>query len=276
MTKKTKKITKNIFWYLVLIAIALFFVFPFIWVLSTSFKTPTDVFGSKLNLIPDKWTLDNYINVFKTVPMAKYFLNTLIITGLGVILNVIIASVAAYPLARLKFKGRNLIFFLILLPMLIPMEGSLIVNFMTILKLNLYDTYLATVIPSAVNIFGVFLMRQHYMSVPKELEDAARIDGCNEFQVWWKITFPLVRPATAALSIFSFSAYWNSFIWPLIVLDNKNKFPLQVGLAQLNTQFSQDFRTISAAIIIATVPILIFFFFTQKYFIEGYKGAIKM
>lgn len=119
-------------------------------------------------------------------------------------------------------------------------------------------------------------MRQHYMSMPKELEDAARIDGCNEFQVWWRVTFPMVRPATAALSIFSFSAYWNSFIWPLIVLDDKAKFPLQVGLAQLNTQFSQDFRIISAAIIVATIPILIFFFFTQKYFVEGYKGAVKM
>jgi putative chitobiose transport system permease protein len=246
-----------------------------LWVLSTSFKGAEDIFGNGLNLIPKSFTIKNYVEVFTAIPMAKYFLNTLIITFIGVAFQVILASLAAYPLARLDFKGRNLIFYLILLPMLIPVEGSLVINFITILNLQLYNTYLSVVLPGAVSIFGIFLMRQHYLSVPKELEDAARIDGCNEFQVWWKITFPLVRPATSALAIFSFAAFWNSFLWPLIVLKDSNKFPLQVGLSQLNTQFNQNFRTISAAIVIATIPILVFFFFTQRYFIEGYKGAVK-
>ncbi|MDN5342888.1 carbohydrate ABC transporter permease [Oceanotoga sp. DSM 15011] len=273
--QKNKKIKKMIFTYILLILLSLFFIFPFLWVLSTSFKGAEDIFGNGLNLIPKSFTIKNYVEVFTAIPMAKYFLNTLIITFIGVAFQVILASLAAYPLARLDFKGRNLIFYLILLPMLIPVEGSLVINFITILNLQLYNTYLSVVLPGAVSIFGIFLMRQHYLSVPKELEDAARIDGCNEFQVWWKITFPLVRPATSALAIFSFAAFWNSFLWPLIVLKDSNKFPLQVGLSQLNTQFNQNFRTISAAIVIATIPILVFFFFTQRYFIEGYKGAVK-
>jgi len=206
--------------------------------------------------------------------MIRYFANTIIITSLGVAFQVVLAAFAAYPLARLEWKGKELVFKFILLPLLIPMEGALIVNFITILKMGLYDTHLAVVLPSAVSIFGIFLMRQHYLSVPAELEDAARIDGCNEFQVFWKITFPLVRPATAALAIFAFTAYWNSLLWPLIVLRTPAKYPIQVGLSQLSSTFEPNFRTASAAIVIAMIPILVFFYFTQRYFIEGYKGAI--
>jgi putative chitobiose transport system permease protein len=159
--------------------------------------------------------------------------------------------------------------------MMIPIQGGLIVNFITILNLKLYDTYLAVVLPSAVSIFGIFIMRQNYLSIPRDLEDAARIDGCNEFQLWWKIMFPMVRPAATALSIISFAGFWNAFLWPLIVLQNENKFPLQVGLSYLNNMFEQNYRYITASLIVAALPILIFFFFTQRYFIEGYQGALK-
>ncbi|MFN4223344.1 MAG: carbohydrate ABC transporter permease [Fervidobacterium nodosum] len=273
MTKR-RKIIKYTLTYIILIALSFFFTFPFLWVLSTSFKGAENVFTWPPQWIPKDPTIENYINVFKKIPMAKYFLNTIFITSLGVIFQVILASLAAYPLARLNWKGKNLVFKLILLPMLIPMEGALIVNFITIIKFGLYDTYLGVVLPSAVTIFGIFLMRQHYLSIPPELEDAARIDGCNEFQLFWKISFPLVRPATSALAIFAFTAYWNSFLWPLIVLNSPNKYPVQVGLAQLSSTFEPNFRIASAAIVLVMTPILIFFYFTQKFFIEGYKGAI--
>jgi len=270
-----KKTIKIILSYTILIILAIFFTFPFIWVLSTSFKGPGEnLFSWPPKFIPQHPTLENYIAVFKRVPMLRYFINTIIITTLGVIFQVILSSLAAYPLARLEWKGKDLIFKFILLPLLIPMEGALIVNFITILRIGLYDSYLAVVLPSAVSIFGIFLMRQHYLSVPSELEDAARIDGCNEFQVFWKITFPLVRPATAALAIFAFTAYWNSLLWPLIVLRTPSKYPIQVGLSQLSSTFEPNFRTASAAMIVAMIPILTFFYFTQRYFIEGYKGAI--
>jgi len=272
--RKKRKIIKYVLTYIILIALALFFTFPFLWVISTSFKGPENIFTWPPEWIPKKPTIENYIAVFKKIPMAKYFLNTLIITSLGVVFQVIFASLAAYPLARLNWKGKNLVFKLILLPMLIPMQGALIVNFITIIKLGLYNTYLGVVLPSAVTIFGIFLMRQHYLSIPAELEDAARIDGCNEFQVFWKISFPLVRPATSALAIFAFTAYWNSFLWPLIVLNSPDKYPVQVGLAQLSSSFEPNFRIASAAIVLVMVPILVFFYFTQRFFIEGYKGAV--
>lgn len=272
--RKKKKIIKYVLTYIILIALALIFTFPFLWVISTSFKGPENIFTWPPEWIPKKPTIENYIAVFKKIPMAKYFLNTLIITSLGVVFQVIFASLAAYPLARLNWKGKNLVFKLILLPMLIPMQGALIVNFITIIKLGLYNTYLGVVLPSAVTIFGIFLMRQHYLSIPAELEDAARIDGCNEFQVFWKISFPLVRPATSALAIFAFTAYWNSFLWPLIVLNSPDKYPVQVGLAQLSSSFEPNFRIASAAIVLVMIPILVFFYFTQRFFIEGYKGAV--
>jgi len=273
--RSKKKIIKRTINYLVLTALALFFIFPFLWALSTSLKTSTDVLAWPPKWIPKPATLDAYKYVISNVPFARYFINSLIITVLGIIFNVGFASLAAYPLARLKFKGRDLIFFLILLPMMIPIQGGLIVNFITILNLKLYDTYLAVVLPSAVSIFGLFIMRQNYLSIPRDLEDAARIDGCNEFQLWWKIMFPMVRPAATALSIISFAGFWNAFLWPLIVLQNENKFPLQVGLSYLNNMFEQNYRYITASLIVAALPILIFFFFTQRYFIEGYQGALK-
>ncbi|MGQ9856079.1 MAG: carbohydrate ABC transporter permease [Fervidobacterium sp.] len=270
----TRKLIKYILTYAILTGLALFFTFPFLWALSTSLKGAEDIFKWPPKWIPDNPTIENYVNVFKKIPMGRYFLNTLIITGLGVIFEVILASLAAYPLARLDWKGKNLVFKIILMPMLIPVQGALIVNFITIIRFGLYNTYLGVVLPSAVSIFGIFLMRQHYLSVPRELEDAARIDGCNEFQVFWKISFPLVRPATTALAIFAFTAHWNSFLWPLIVLNDAKKYPVQVGLAQLTSTFEPNFRTASAAIVLSMIPILIFFYFTQRFFIEGYKGAI--
>jgi len=273
--RSKKKIIKFIINYVILSALALFFIFPFLWALSTSLKTSTDVLAWPPKWIPKPATLDAYNYVISHVPFVRYFINSFIITLLGIVFNVGFASLAAYPLARLEFKGRNLIFFLILLPMMIPIQGGLIVNFITILNLKLYDTFLSVVLPSAVSIFGIFIMRQNYLSIPRDLEDAARIDGCNEFQLWWKIMFPMVRPAATALSIISFAGFWNAFLWPLIVLQDQNKFPLQVGLSYLNNMFEQNYRYITASLIIAALPILVFFFFTQRYFIEGYQGALK-
>ncbi|HRW34156.1 MAG TPA: carbohydrate ABC transporter permease [Thermotogota bacterium] len=275
MAKKAKKMVKGSIIYLLLIILGIFFSFPFFWVLSTSLKTAVDVFTFPPRWIPNPPTLESYYVVFTQFPILQYFMNTLIITGLGIFLNVILSALAAYPLARLHFKGRNLLFGLIILPMMIPMQGGLIVNFITIMNMKIFNTFLAVVLPSAVNIFGIFLMRQHYLSIPQDLEDAARIDGCNEIQLWWRIMLPMVKPAITSLAIFSFAAYWNAFLWPMIVLRNSEKFPLQVGLANLNSIFAGNFRQISAGIIISTIPILIFFFFTQRFFIEGYQGALK-
>ena len=273
--RNRRKLTWYALRYILIGILGLFFVFPFLWTFITSLKGAEGIFSWPLVFMPRHPTLDNYRYVFTKLPMLRYFASSLIITMLGVVFQLTLAALAAYPLAKLKFKGRDLIFYLILVPMLIPMEGGMIVNFLTILKLHLFNTYLAVVLPSAVSIFGIFLLRQHYLSVPRDIEDAARIDGCNEFRLWWSIELPLVRPALGTLGIFSFISFWNSFIWPLIVLNDVNKYPLQVGLAYLASGLEQNYRYITASLVVATLPVIIFFLFTQRYFTEGFTGALK-
>ena len=273
--RKKKKIMWSVVRYTLILLFGLFFAFPFLWALSTSFKGAEDILSWPPVLFPRQPTLDNYRYVFNEIPMLRYFLNSIIITGLGVFLQLVFSALAAYPLAKFEFKGRDLIFYLILAPMLIPVQGALVVNFITIMRLQLVDTFLGVVIPSAVSIFGIFLLRQHYQSVPRELEDAARIDGCSEFRLWWNIELPLVKPALGTLAIFSFVAYWNSFLWPLIVLRDTNKYPLQVAIAHLSTGLELNYRYITASLMVAALPILLFFIFTQRYFIEGFEGALK-
>ena len=265
-----KKIT-----YLLLVLLAVLFTFPFFWMLSTSFKGPEDLFKYPPEWIPRNPTLANYKAVFEKIPLFRYFFNTVVITVSGVMLNITLSSMAAYPLGRMNFWGRKFIFGLIIAPMLIPLQGTMIINYVTLRELELVNTFLGVVITSAVSIFGVFLLKQAYEGVPQEIEEAARIDGCGEFRLWWQVMLPMVRPSLAAVSIFSFVGYWNSFMWPLIVLKDKELYPLSVGLAALESTFESNFRYISAGAIISIIPILIFFYFTQRYFVEGYKGAVK-
>ena len=269
------KLFKKIVLYIVLISIALFLTFPMIWMLSTSFKGPEDLFSYPPQWIPENPTLANYKAVFAKVPIFRYLLNTVLITTIGLTLNLVLSALAAYPLGRMKFWGSKVIFFMIIAPMLIPLQGKMIVNYLTLKKLHLVNTHLGVVLPSAVSIFGVFLLKQSYEAIPMEIEEAARIDGCGEFRLWWQIMLPSVKPSLAAVSIFSFVVYWNMFMWPLIVLKSKNLYPLTVGLTALESTFENNFRYISAGAMISIVPILIFFYFTQRYFIEGYKGAVK-
>lgn len=270
-----KRVLKKVFLYMFLIIIAVFFTFPLFWMLSTSFKGPENLFSYPPQWIPKNPTLANYQAVFDKVPLIRYFFNTVIITTMGVVLNLVLSAMAAYPLGRLKFIGRKLIFALIIAPMLIPLQGTMIVNYVTLKRISLVNTHLGVVITSAVSIFGVFLLKQSYEIIPREIEEAACIDGCGEFRMWWQIMVPMVKPAIAAVSIFSFVTYWNYFMWPLIVLKDKELYPLTVGLRALESTFDYNFRYISAGAMISIIPILIFFYFTQRYFIEGTKGAIK-
>ncbi len=210
------------------------------------------------------------------MPIPRFLVNTLVITGAGVGLNLLLCSLAAYPLARLRFPGRNLLFFLLLSTLMLPAHVGLIVNFVTMRRLGLIDTYVAVVLPSAVSVFGIFLLRAQYLSIPQELEDAARIDGASEIGIWRRIMLPLIAPGLATLAIFEFVAFWNSFLWPLIVLKSPEKYPLAVGLLYLSGLFAHNTRLIAAGAVMMTVPILIVFLFTQRYFIRGITlGALR-
>lgn len=208
--------------------------------------------------------------------MGNFFWSSFLICFWGVLLTLLFSSLAAYPLARMKFAGKNFILGLLLSTMLLPVQASMVINFITIRQFHLFDTYAAVILPGAVSAFGIFLMRQAFLVVPQDLLDAAQIDGANELQVWWKIMMPLAKPHLAALSIFTFVAYWNTFMWPLIVLKHESKYPVTVGLSYLANMFASDFRLVAAASILSTLPVILLFLFTQKYFIRGMEGIGKI
>ncbi|MBP2019614.1 putative chitobiose transport system permease protein [Symbiobacterium terraclitae] len=272
---KVRTLVKNTLLYLVMTAIALLMVFPFLWLLSTSFKTASNVYAFPPQMIPNPATLDNYVGVTKMVPIWRYLKNTAIITALGVGLNVLFSTLAAYPLARMRFPGRDIIFGALLSTMIIPNGAGMIVNYMTLRTLRLTDTFLGVVLPSAATIFSIFLLRQAYTTIPKELEEAARIDGAGDLFIWWRIMVPLIRPTLLTVVIFDFMAHWNSFIWPVVVMKSPDNYPLAAGLLYLQGQFSYNFLYLAAGTVISITPMIILFLLLQKYFINGVAGAVK-
>ncbi|MCA9795187.1 MAG: carbohydrate ABC transporter permease [Candidatus Eremiobacteraeota bacterium] len=264
--------------YLLLGLLAIFLMGPFLFLVSTSLEGG-DLFRLEhlSDLLPNEPTVQAYKDVFREVPeLPRFFLNTAIICFFGVGLELVLASTAAYPLARMEFRGKGLLFGLLLATMMLPAQANIIVNFMTIRSLGLYDTLTAVFLPSSVSVFGIFLMRQAFLVVPQELEDAARIDGCNEFTIFTRVMLPLTRPAMGTLALFGFVAHWNSFMWPLVILKSRELYPLSVGLNHLANTFGSQFRLVAAGSVLAMLPIVILFLLLQKQFISGITaGAIK-
>lgn len=263
--------------YLLLIAIAIFTVLPFIWTLSISLKGQNEtVLSIPPQFIPKTPTLDNYKMVWSTLPIPKYLLNTLYLTLWGITLPIILSSLAAFPLARMEFKGRNFVFLAIVATMMIPGEVTMIPVYLIIQKLGLLGSYWGIIFPGAVSTMGIFLIRQAFMDIPREVEESAIIDGAGPFQIFWKILFPMVRPSLGVLTILSFVGSWNNFLWPLLVLNDPQKYPITLGLYQLQGAFSANTRLIAAGAMIALLPILVVFTFFQRYFIQSAtSSAVK-
>lgn len=270
-----RKTTKYIFIYLGMIAIAIFMVGPFAWLLSTSINISGNVYAFPPHILPRPAGLDNFVKVWTAMPFGRYFVNTVHITLMGVGLSLLLAAMAGYPLARLTFPGRDIIFGLILSTMMIPNSAGMIINFVTLQKMRLVDTIPAVYLPSAVSAFGIFLMRQTYLTIPRDLEDAARIDGCSELRIWLQIMLPLVKPGLASLAIFEFVAYWGTFLWPLVILQDPNKYPMAAGLQYLQGMFAFNFRYIAAGGVISIIPVIIMFLVLQRHFVSGLQGALK-
>jgi putative chitobiose transport system permease protein len=250
--------------------------FPFVWLLATSLRSTGTVVSFPPVLIPHPPTLANYAGVWATMPLARFFANTVYITGVGILLTVVVSAMAGYPLARMRFPGRDVIFYAIVGSLMLPQHVGLILNFVTLMRLHMVDTYAAVYLPSAASVFGIFLLRQAYLTIPAEIEDAARIDGAGEFRLWGQIMLPLVAPALATLAIIEFSGYWNSFLWPLIVLKSPEKFPLAVGLLYLSGLFAYNTRYIAAGAVLMTLPTIAVFLALQRYFLRGITiGAVK-
>lgn len=221
-------------------------------------------------------TTQNYYKVWTDINIPRYFLNSAIVSVSTVVLNIITCSMAAYPLAKMRFKGRNVMFTLILSTLIFPPQLMMIPLYVMAVKVfSFQDTYYGLILPYMTSAFGIFLLRQIYMSIPDELMEAARLDGATEFGIWWRILLPLIRPGVATLAIVTFVNSWNDFLWPLLMTSDRTLFTLPVGLAFLRGFFSGSLRTVAAGIIIATVPMIIFFMIFQKQFIRGLAGAVK-
>lgn len=277
------KFLRKSFSYLVLIFIAILSAGPFLWLISTALKSSGEnIFAYPPSFIPEHFSLSSFIGVWKEVPFNLYLWNSFIVSAATVFLNLILSSLAAYPLARMKFKGKNFIFYAILATIMVPFQVIMIPIYLITIKLGLVDTvspfagYLGLILPFAVNAFGVFLMRQAFMSIPKELEEAAVMDGCNVYQIWFRVFMPLVKPSLATLAIFTFVGCWSEFLWPSIILSKESMYTLPVGINNLQSAFSSNWRYIAAGAIISTIPILVFFLALQRYFIGGAtQGAVK-
>lgn len=274
---------KNTLRYAILVLLVLLSVLPFVWLLSTALKSPTEnIFAYPPEFIPAHPTLDNFVAVWHKVPMLWFFINSIIVTLLTIFFNLSLSVMAAYPLARMRFKGQDTLFFSILATMMIPFQVLMIPLYLICLKLNLTDGaglingWLGLVLPFAVSGFGIFFVRQALVTLPKELEESAVLDGCNSLQILWHILLPLIRPTLATLAVFAFMATWGEFLWPSIILSEPSHFTLPVGLVQLQSAFSSDWKLIAAGTLLSMIPILIFFFSLQKYFVSGAtSGAVK-
>lgn len=278
-----KKIIEKIGIHTILIFVSLLSIFPFIWLISTSLKgNAENIFAYPPQLIPSDFTFANYIGVCKRVNFLAYFFNSMVVAGLTVFLNLILSSLAAYPLARMDFRGKRTAFFAVLATIMVPFQAIMLPVYLITIKLNLVDSvnnvmgYLGLVMPFAVSAFGIFLMRQAFLTIPKEMEEAAVVDGCNVLQVFFKVLMPMVKPSLAVLAIFTFIGSWGEFLWPSIVLTKESMYTLPVGVNNLQGMFSSNWRFIAAGSILATIPIIIFFLAMQKYFISGEtEGAVK-
>ena len=281
--KNFKSISRGFFIHATLIIVSLLSIFPFLWLLSTALKGNSEnIFQYPPVFFPQEPTLANFKGVWKQIPFMLYFLNSMVVAGFTVLLNLILSALAAYPLARMEFRGKKTIFYATLATIMIPFQAIMLPVYLIVLKLHMVDSvnsvmgYLGLILPFAVNAFGIFLMRQAFLAIPKEMEEAAFVDGCSVFQIWWKILLPMVKPTLAVLAIFTFIGSWGEFLWPSIVLTKKALYTLPVGVNDLQGMFSANWRFIAAGSIIATIPILVFFIAMQRYFISGENdGAVK-
>jgi multiple sugar transport system permease protein len=255
--------------YLLLSLCGFLFLVPFLWMLATSVKPPNEIFT-----IPPEWfgsffRWENYAAAWDYFPFARFYLNNVIVSVSTVVLVLVTSSLAAYAFARMKFRGRDTLFLLYLGTLMIPGQVTIVPLFMLMNYFDWVNTYQALILPGSFTAFGTFLLRQFFLSIPFELEDAARIDGCSRFGMYWRIILPLSGPALAALAIFTFIQQWNNFLWPLIITNTDNMKTLPLGIAMFQTQNGTQWHLMMAASAIAIVPTLLVFIFAQKYFIKG-------
>jgi len=283
---KTKHM-QSFIWYCLVILISLTTVLPFIWTLSTSFKSDSEILSGSMQIIPSHFTWDHYKEVFETMPFLNYLKNSLILALGGVATNLFFGSLAGYSFGQLKFKGKKPIFLVFLASMMVPSIVTMIPTFIVLRGfplaggndltgtggLGLINSYWAILLPGAAGAFSIFFMRQFFEQLPKELGESARIDGASEFKIFWNVYFPLAKPALTTLGIMTFQAGWNAFMWPMIVLNADEMKTVQVGLAAFQYNYNTNYGPLMAGTILATLPVLVLFIFAQRNYVQGMADA---
>lgn len=256
--------------YLLLFLVLSVSIIPFLWMVSTAFKSPLEnIFAFPPQLIPETPTFGNFIKVFETIPLLTYFRNSLLVVAATVTFNVLFALMAAFPLSRMEFPGKKVIFIATLSTLMIPVQLTMIPNFIFIVDVGLKNNLWGVILPNAVTAFGIFLIRQALITVPSSMEEAALMDGAGSFRILFQVLMPMVKPAVAALAIFTFVNMWGDFLWPLLVLDDQNLLTVPLGVQRLQGTFTNDWRLIASGAVLAMIPVLAFFLINQRHFIDG-------
>ena len=263
--KKYKTLVGRVALFVVLLLIA----FPFIWLFISSFKYEKDIISFPPRIFADKYTFDNYVKVWTTIPLVNYIKNTVIFAGGVVLTSVFFDSLAGYAFARMQFKVKSALFYFVLLTMTIPFQVFMIPLFIEINQLGLLDTYAGLIIPRMTTAFGIFMMRSFFVALPKDLEEAARIDGLNEFQIFTKIMLPLAKPAFLSLGIFTLMNNWNDLLYPLILTSSTEMRTLPAGLSLFSGQNISFYGPVMAGTVISMLPLLMIYIFAQKYFVQS-------
>jgi multiple sugar transport system permease protein len=255
--------------HVILVFAAVAMVAPFVWAILTSLKTFGEATQVPPTILPSEFQWKNYSDVVTNLPFLDFYRTTIVTTAAKVVGQVLLCSLAGYAFARIQFPGRNLLFVLYLSVLMVPFQLFLIPQYVIMTKLHWVNSLQALIVPGLFSAFGTFLLRQSFLAVPKDLEDAAKIDGCNHFQIYWYIMLPLVRSGLVALAILTFIWAWNDFLWPLVVINSPDRLPLSAGLALLQGQYVTDFPLLMAGATLATLPVIVVFVILQRQFIEG-------
>ena len=258
-------------WMAITLILALMTIFPLFWMISIAFKTPTEVFQPAM--LPKAPNWDNFLYVLTEVPFIRYLANTTFVAGVVTVVALFFHSMAGYALARLRFPGRETLFILMFSTFLVSLPVIIVPLFIMVRTMGMLNTYSGLIIPSIFNAFGIFLLRQYYLSLPREIEEAAVIDGAGYWRIYWSVILPLSRPIIASLAILFFLANWNSFLWPLTVAGDDRLWMVQVGISNFRSQYSASWTYIMAASTIVAAPMLILFVIFQRQIMESIKTS---
>jgi ABC-type glycerol-3-phosphate transport system permease component len=253
----------------ILLAASIVVVIPYIWMLSNSFKTTIETLTDPMHIIPQEFTLDGYIKVLTKSPFFHWLGNSVFITCFNTIVILFTSTLVGYLFARFRFKGKDFLFAMLMFTMMVPAQVTMITTFIIIDDIGLYDSVWALIIPSFVNVFGIYLCKQYCEEIPRELIESARIDGAGDFAIYWRIVIPQIRPAIGALAIFTFMEYWNDYLNPLIYLSSTEKMTLPLALSYFSTQHTTDLSATMAASALIMIPAAVVFIIFQKQFIKG-------